>query len=130
MNNDGRKSGKISPEQWFGDILNDIQNGNLSAKMEAVKVLLENGKRTHALCLLKSSLKIDSDIDALYDNIISLLNYVSDNGYLSEQMRHVHNHVCHFSSVELDEGIKADLYDVNQMYELIVRIENNLPLNQ
>jgi hypothetical protein len=129
MISEGAKTGKISPELWFGDILDDIQNENLSAKNEAVKVLLENGKRSHALCLLKSSLKIDSNITA-YDNIISLLNYISDNGYLSEQIRHVHNHVCHFSSIELDGGIKADLYDVNQLYELIIRIESNLHFNK
>ncbi|MGF7141461.1 hypothetical protein [Roseimarinus sediminis] len=113
----------ISSNRWFEDILKEIESGTFLAKVEAVKVLAEGGKQTHALELLKNSLKCSKRTEALLNLVCSQLSRIKINACLSESLRQVHNHVCHFTTQELDESIRADLYEVNLLYEWIREME-------
>lgn len=113
----------ISSNRWFEDILKEIESGSFLAKMEAVKVLTEGGKQAHALELLKNSFKCSKRTEALLNLVCSQLSRIKMNTCLSESLRQVHNHVCHFTTQELDESIRADLYEVNLLYEWIKEME-------
>lgn len=56
-------------------------------------------------------------------NMEKLKDFIKESEDLSETIRVIHNHVCHFSSEDINEDIRANLYRLNQLYEHIREIE-------
>ena len=59
----------------------------------------------------------------------TLGEWVCSVGNLTDSLRQVHNHAVHFSTIDLDENIRAHLCAFNDIIEIVEEIEKQIDKN-